>query len=107
MTIISQSPLRPQLTALRCDLIHGHTMHGALGCAHGQTEINVLISLHWRERLNECRLAKWDRVLEKGLWIRDQVQGDRKRSSPEILIFLMTLLVQLLIETLTEMGLPW
>lgn len=32
---------------------------------------------------------------------------DRKRNSPEILIFLMTLLVRLLIETLTEMGLPW
>ena len=32
---------------------------------------------------------------------------DRKRSSPEILIFLMTLLVELLMETLTEIGLPW
>ena len=45
--------------------------------------------------------------MEKDVWIRDQVQRDRKRKSPEILIFLMTLLVQLLIETLTEMGLPW
>lgn len=46
------------------------------------------------------------RVLEKDVWIWDQKQGDRKRSSPEILIFLMTLLVELLMETLTEMGWP-
>lgn len=103
MTTISQSSSRPQLAAL----VHGHITHDILRCAYGQTEIRVLISLQWRESLDECRLGKWGRVLEKDLWIWDQVQGDRKRGSPEILIFLMTLLVQLLMETLTVMDLPW
>lgn len=54
--------------------------------------------------------ADW--VSEAAFWkktrgLGTRCRGNRKRSSPEILIFLMTLLVQLLIEMLTEMGLPW
>lgn len=64
------------------------------------------MNLHWRESLDECRLGKWG-SFGKNLWLWDQVPGDRTRSSPEILIFLMTLLVELLMETLTEMALPW
>lgn len=37
-------------------------------------KILILISLHWRESLDECRLGEWGRVLEKDLWIWDQVQ---------------------------------